>query len=275
MFQAILVAIVKILDYLDCRSTLVSMVITGDFGNTLEQIGLKEKEAEVYLALLSLESSTAYQIAQHCDVKKPTVYVILEELRQKGLVLKIPHAKKALYAARDIGEFLEEQKRKLRAVEAIVPQLQALGGATGPSVYFFTGLRGRSEAREFKFDAMRGKTFYSFYGSLMGGNPEIMKLYSTWDKRAVANDMSFKLIMPEDAKNSYYKTVTDLAEAEPESVQVRYLKDYLYPPNISVEVAEDFVRIDDEKNLQVTIIDDKSTADAFRSIFQIVWEKGV
>ena len=35
------------------------------------------------------------------------------------------------------------------------------------------------------------------------------------------------------------------------------------------------MRIDDEKNLQVTIIDDKSTADAFRSIFQIVWEKGV
>ena len=267
--------IVKILDYFYRTSTLVSMALTGDFGKTLQQIGLKEKEAAVYLALLSLESSTAYQIAQHCDVKKPTVYVILEELLQKGLVLKIPHAKKALYAARDIGEFLEEQKRKLRAVEAIVPQLQALGGATGPSVYFFTGLRGIAEALEFKFDSMRGKTFHSFYGSLMGGNPEVMKIYNAWDKRAVASDMSFELIMSEDAKNNYYKTVADLAKADPESVQVRYLKDYLYPPNISVEVAENFVRIDDEKNLQVTIIDDKCTADAFRSIFRIVWEKGV
>src|SRR3989344_4170984 len=253
--------IVKILDYFYRTSTLVSMALTGDFGKTLQQIGLKEKEAAVYLALLSLESSTAYQIAQHCDVKKPTVYVILEELLQKGLVLKIPHAKKALYAARDIGEFLEKQKRKLRAVEAIEPQLQALGGATGPSVYFFTGLRGIAEALEFKFDSMRGKTVHSFYGSLIGGNPEVMKIYNVWDKRAVANDMSFKLIMPEDAKNSYYKTVTDLAEADPESVHVRYLKDYLYPPNISVEIAEDFVRIDDEKNTQVTIIADKSTAD--------------
>src|SRR3989344_387610 len=232
MFQAILVAIVKILDYLDCRSTLVSMVITGDFGNTLEQIGLKEKEAEVYLALLSLESSTAYQIAQHCDVKKPTVYVILEELRQKGLVLKIPHAKKALYAARDIGEFLDEQRRKLRAVEAIVPQLHALGGPARPNVYFFTGLRGCAEALEFKFDAMRGKTFHSFYGSLMGGNPEIMKLYTAWDKRALANEMSFELIMSDDAKNKYYKDIADLAVAEPEAIQVRYLKNYLYQPNI-------------------------------------------
>ena len=251
------------------------MAVNAGLAQTLQQIGLKEKEAGVYLALLSLESITAYQVAQHCEVKKPTVYVILEELRQKGLVLKVPHAKKALYAARDIGEFLEEQKRKLRAVEAIMPQLQALGGASGPNVYFFTGLRGCAEALEFKFDAMRGKTFHSFYGSLMGGNPEIMKLYTAWDKRAIASDMSFELIMPEDAKNKYYKDIADLAVAEPEAIRIQYLKNYLYPPNISVEIAEDFVRIDDERNLQVTIVDDKSAADAFRSIFQIVWEKGV
>ena len=250
------------------------MATDQSLAQTLEQIGLKAKEAEVYLALLSLESSTAYQIAQHCEVKKPTVYVILEDLRQKGLVLKVPHAKKALFAARDISEYLHEQRRKLNAVETIVPQLQALGGAGRPNVYFFTGLRGCAEALEFKFSAMRGKTFHSFYGSLMGGNPDIMKLYSVWDKRALVNDMSFKLIMAEEAKNKYYKDIAELAEAEPESVKIQYLKNYLYPSNISVEIAEDFVRIDDATNLQVTIIDDKSTADAFRSIFDIVWEKG-
>src|SRR5262249_51099781 len=93
---------------------------------TLEQVGLKPKEAEVYLALLGLESSTAYEIAQHCLVKKATVYAILEDLRQKGLVLKIPHAKKALFAARDINEFLEEQRGKIRAVEAVVPRLLSM-----------------------------------------------------------------------------------------------------------------------------------------------------
>lgn len=251
------------------------MATNAALAQTLEQIGLKEKEAQVYLALLALESSTAYQIAQHCAVKKPTVYVILEDLRQKGLVLKIPHAKKALFAARDIGEYLHEQRRKLLAVEHIVPQLQALGGSGRPNVYFFTGLRGCAEALEFKFDTMRGKTFHSFYGSLMGGNPEVMKLYGAWDKRAMANDVSFKLIMPEEARNKYYKDIAELAETEPEAVHIQYLKNYLYPPNISVEVAENFVRIDDEKNLQTTIIDDKNTADAFRSIFTIVWEKGV
>ena len=62
--------------------------------DTLSHIGLSEKEVHVYVALAELESGTAYQIALACDVKKPTVYVILEDLRKKGLVLKIPHAKK-------------------------------------------------------------------------------------------------------------------------------------------------------------------------------------
>ena len=97
------------------------MTVNAGLAQTLQQIGLEEKEAEVYLALLSLESSTAYQIAQHCEVKKPTVYVILEELRQKGLVLKVPHAKKALFAARNITEYLHEQRQKIKAVETIVP----------------------------------------------------------------------------------------------------------------------------------------------------------
>lgn len=251
------------------------MSVGAHLAQTLAQIGLKEKEVGVYLALLSLGSSTAYHIAQHCEVKKPTVYVILDDLRKKGLVLKIPHAKKALFAARDITEYLEEQRRKMRAVENIVPQLLALGGPARPNVYFFSGLRGIAEALEFKFDAMRGKTFHSFYGSLMGGNPDVMRAYNAWDKRAIASNLSFKLIMPEEARNKYYTDIANLAETAPESVQVKYLKNYLYPPNISVEIAEDFVRIDDERNLQVTIIDDKNTADAFRQIFQIVWEKGV
>src|SRR3989344_2419730 len=162
---------------------------------TLEQIGLKEKEAQVYLTLLALESSTAYRIAEHCQVKKPTVYIILEDLRQKGLVFKIPHAKKALFAARDISEYLAEQRGKLNAVETIIPRLMSLGGSSRPNVYFFNGLRGMREALKYKFEQMRGKTFYSFYGNLESSDPGMLRLYQEWDPQAVAAGMRFKIIM--------------------------------------------------------------------------------
>lgn len=250
------------------------MAAESAFISPLTQIGLKVKEAEVYLALLELETATAYQIAQRCDVKKPTVYVILEEMRTKGLVLKVPHAKKALFAARDIDEYLREQENKLKSVRQILPKLHALGAKDKPGVYFFSGLRGLEQAINYKFEEMRGKKFCAFYGNQADTSAEVLHLYQVWDRKAVNADVSFDIIM---AKNVTEQRNTDIIELsqENENVTIKFLTDYHYPPNQSIEIADDFVRIIDEKNLQATVIQNIQTAEAMRQFFRIIWEKGV
>ena len=54
--------------------------------DSLKKIGLSENEAKVYLATLELGSSTAQQIAQKAELKRPTTYVQLETLMKRGLV---------------------------------------------------------------------------------------------------------------------------------------------------------------------------------------------
>src|SRR3989344_3477902 len=241
--------------------------------STLQQVGLAEKEAAVYLALLSIETATAYQIAQHCDVKKPTVYVILEDLRKKGLVLKVPHAKKALFAARNISEYLQEQENKIKAVREIVPKLYALGNANRSGVYFFNGLRGIQQAIDYKFDSMRGKTFYSFYSTAVADNKEVMRLYAMWDRKALKSGISFRVVVPRE-KGRYYRELSELAR-EYERIEIRTLSEHGFPPTTSIEIANDFVRIIDEEKEEATIIDNVQVANAMRQIFEIVWEKGV
>ncbi len=248
---------------------------TTGLAQTLEHIGLSEKEARVYLALLSLESATAYRIAEHCDVKKPTVYVILEDLRKKGLVLKIPHAKKGLFSARDIGEYLHEQESRLKAVRLMLPKLHALGSQNKPGVFFFTGLQGVAQAIDYKFDGMRGKTFRSFYGTMASAREDVIKLLDTWDRKSVESDISFNIVMARLDSDEHQKNLIALAKQEYESIKIRFKEQFVYPPNIHFEIAEDFVRIVDVANLNATIIDDKPTADALRQIFKIVWEKGI
>jgi sugar-specific transcriptional regulator TrmB len=245
-----------------------------DLLNNLEQIGLTDKQARVYLALLALESSTAYEIAQHCEVKKPTVYVILEELRQKGLVLKIPHAKKALFAARDISEYLAEQRGKLNAVQSMLPRLMALGSADKPRVYYFSGMRGFTEAMSYKLDSMQGKTYYSYYGNSEGSDARVVSLFKRWTPDAVANNISFRIIMPEaQVLTPQYPELQGFADKK-DHVEIKYLSEYTQQNNLSIEIAETFVRIDDSKAVTATIIDDPATAQALRSIFDIVWHKG-
>ena len=245
----------------------------SDLIHTLGNIGLSEKEAAVYLALLSLETATAYQIAEHCEVKKPTVYVILEDLRKKGLVLKVPHAKKALFVAQDIIEYLSAQESRLKAARAIVPKLHVLGSRPKESVYFFNGLRGMAQALEYKFKEMRGKSFHSFYGNLAGVSKDVVELYNRWDEKYIAADISSRIIMPEKNKEAQ-KELISLARERPDQVQIRFLEQYLYPSNMFFETGVDFLRIMDAKNVTATIIDGESAAEAMRQIFRIVWQKG-
>jgi DNA-binding MarR family transcriptional regulator len=250
------------------------MDTTEDLARSLEQIGLTDKEAKVYLALLSLESSTAYEIAQHCEVKKPTVYVILEDLRQKGLVLKVPHPKKALFAAKDLSEYLAEQRGKLNAVQSMIPRLLGLGSVNKPKVYFYNGLRGMADALDYRFDSMRGKTYHSFYGNLVESDPRVIALYDRWDNEAVDAGMSFDVIMPKSGLTLWQTGLKKLHDANAQQIRIKFLEEYSHPSNISIEIAEDFVRIDDAKFLTSTIIDDRATAEAMRQIFNIVWQKG-
>lgn len=273
IYNGIYDLVVRNIDYLS------QFCYTGKMENVeilrrLERAGFTEKEAQVYLALVLIGGGTAYQIAQKCEVKKPTAYVVLEELRKKGLVLKVPHAKKALFTPRDITEYLDDQEDRIMAARSVVSELKTLESHQRPNVFFFNGLRGIKEAIEYKFDIMRGKKFYGFYSNLADASDSLLRLYQAWDRDAVANDISFDIIMAKKGSGRYYKDIINLSKAN-KNVRIRFLNDYDYPQNQTIDMCDDFVRIVDEKKLHATIIDDKNTAAAFYQIFKVAWGKDV
>ena len=59
-----------------------------DLTKDLSQLGLTQNQAKVYLACLQLGVDTVWHIAKFANLKRPTVYLILDDLGQKGLVSK-------------------------------------------------------------------------------------------------------------------------------------------------------------------------------------------
>lgn len=55
----------------------------------LLDLGLTEKEAQVYIALLSLGTATATELSNISDVKRTTIYQAMEGLMQKGLAQEL------------------------------------------------------------------------------------------------------------------------------------------------------------------------------------------
>lgn len=83
----------------------------------LEELGLTPKEAEVYLALLGMESATIFEIKNRAKVSRMSIYEILHKLLDKGLISFTTRDGKKQYQAANperLTDILKEKETKLR-----------------------------------------------------------------------------------------------------------------------------------------------------------------
>jgi len=92
---------------------------------TLVDIGLPENEAKVYLAILSLGETTALQIARVADIKRTTVYHIIEALKQKGFISIEMKGLKSVFIAEDPERLSRILESKTKVFAGILPDLSA------------------------------------------------------------------------------------------------------------------------------------------------------
>ena len=83
-------------------------------------------------------------MAVKSGLKRPTTYVILEELIKKGLVVQVPREKKQLYIARPPEEAFAVAQERLDLAKQKLPELLALtkGKATKVNTIYFEGANG-------------------------------------------------------------------------------------------------------------------------------------
>jgi sugar-specific transcriptional regulator TrmB len=142
----------------------------------LQDIGLAEKEAKVYLAALEIGRATADQLAKQAKIVRPTTYVQLESLMKKGLMSTYQEGKKTYFAPESpelLRRLLLKQKDDLTAKErdltSLLPDLlrQFEGAGERPVVRFFPGKEGITAVREELLKTKDKNTYVLFsYGQL-------------------------------------------------------------------------------------------------------------
>ncbi len=92
----------------------------------LRQIGLNEKECNVYLALIELGDSLVSEIANKTKINRSLLYTILSELSNRGIVNYILKNNIRYYRTAEPHKILSMLKEKEKTFESILPQLLAL-----------------------------------------------------------------------------------------------------------------------------------------------------
>ena len=113
----------------------------------LQQFGLSEKEAKVYMALLELGESSIGQITQKSGVKRTTVYDVIEDLKASSLVGMVKKGKKTLYFAEDPRSLEEKLEEKKASLKRMLPELLSIANFLDnkPRIRFYEGKEGIKE----------------------------------------------------------------------------------------------------------------------------------
>jgi HTH-type transcriptional regulator, sugar sensing transcriptional regulator len=139
----------------------------------VEELGLSQKEARVYVANLMLGPSTVQRIADFSGIKRVTTYVILESLTNLGLASQSTKGKKTYFVAEEpsnLRRLLDKKEQALseqkQSFEEILPQLQSLKTlpSDSPGVKFYDGPEGIKSIMASFLEAHRDDSDKMLYG---------------------------------------------------------------------------------------------------------------
>ena len=240
-----------------------------EYVEQLINLGLNEKEAKVYLALLSMEKDTAYSIAIKSGLKKPTTYVILEDLVKKGFVLKIPQKKKSLYFAKPPQECVAIFQQRVNEVKEILPELLAIQKKDGEkvNVSYFDGPEGVKEVYK---DTLKHEGEFVAFGSENMVNVLGNEWMDNFIKERVKRKISVRAIVPQT--EYYEKNLSEKNEEQLREMKITDAKEF--PFSIEIDVyGKSKVSLISAKESMAAIIDSTEVHKTMKSIFELLWKK--
>ncbi len=239
---------------------------------TLQNLGLSEKEVLIYLALLQLGTATPYQIAKKAGLKRPTAYVLAEELVEKGLIVHIPGEEKKKYIARNPEVFVENWERRVHQAKRILPELQSFqkNSAKKASIMYFEGMEGLRQAYQYREKELHDKEIVGFFASNEDASPEVHEYFMEWNEYKEKHGTRVRgLTVDSPDLMPYGKFINEGMK----SISVKFLPKNLYDSKVSIESCDGkFVRIFLFESVETLIIESPKFATAVKEIFELTWK---
>ncbi len=241
-----------------------------DINESLSILGLNEKQSAVYIALLQLGRGSAYSIADKAAIKRPTAYVILDELIDKGLVSRVPRARKQLYIAISPEQAFALAEEKLTIAKKKLPELLAMtkGADTKANVLYFEGIKGMKQVMDYKRDENTSKELVGFYATSHDIPKELTNYFDEWNAKNKKKGIKIRGIVPD------HESLAGFRGSDKEFGRTMKVIPYTeFSSQVAIDTFENIVRIQDYKNLQGIAIENEAIAKTMREIFEMVWSR--
>lgn len=235
----------------------------------LKNAGLNESEARVYLAALELGETNISRIAKKSGTKRTTTYLVIDALKEKGLINFYKKRNKAVFVAEDPRKLGEKMEERQHAIRRIMPELLSYANLTDkkPVIRFFEGKEGLKDL---------------FKDILKYPNSEVLEWYSEsyvhdfseeffsgyYTPRRVNNKIWVRAILP---NNEIIRKL--VVRNEKELRQTKLLDPEKYKIKIEINIyGGNKVSVIAFKEEIGLVIESKIIYESLKNIFELMWE---
>lgn len=239
----------------------------------LENLGLSDKEAKVYVANLFLGPAAVQKIAEQAGINRATTYVILDQLVELGLVSQATESKKTLFVAQDpeeLDRLFERQEKEISRrrdeLKKILPELknsERVKRPSAPVVRFYHGLEGIQTINSYiRRKSRAGVTIYGLMN-----NDEVRKVFPEHIKQNPEQRLKKKL-----SSKVLYSSASD--DFKSDSKLLRQTIKLDHPVQADITLYEDrasLLTYHGQESVGV-LIESKDIVGALRQLFEMAWE---
>ena len=244
----------------------------------LQNLGLSDKEARLYLASLQLGKSPVQEIAEQSGVNRGTAYNIIESLMKKGLMSSFEQGKKTFFTAESpdrLASLIKMQEEELKLKEKqftkFLPELRSMYGSADnkPKVKYFEGVEGLKALQE-EYLRVKSKKIDNivYFDSVFQVLPGLLQDYTP--RRIEKRIQSRFMYISKNGPDERFKAIDK--EKMRESKHISYEK---FPFHADITIFDDKVSLESysaKNKVLGVLIEDKEIADSIRTMFNYIWE---
>lgn len=249
----------------------------------LKKAGLKQKEAQIYAALLELGGAYPSKIAEYTKLNRSTVYKILEELSIKDIISELQKGKKLYYQIEKPERLVQFGKDQIRLAEnrlenakKVLPEIEGLFTLIPhkPKMRFYDGLDGVLKVYADHVDVEETYEMLA-YSNAAGYLKFIPKKHrEDYTKKKEKLKITTRGIVPDTEVDLNYNKMVYTKIDKKIWPKLRFIPSSMFPYNGEVTIyGKDKVSLINfrKKSYIGVIIEDQDIHDMMKMIFELAW----
>ncbi len=238
---------------------------------TLVSLGLSEREARVYFAVLELGRGTVTEISRRAGINRTTGYDILDRLASDNLVRVSGKEPKEEYVAEspeNILELLDDRAKRARenleTAKNFVPKLKSLHKVEDRAqVKFYEGVEGLKQVYE---DTLTSTETIRAYARLEDMYTAMGSYFPAYFKRRAAKGIFARAISPR-TPGALERHRVDAEEKR----ELAMVPEEIFNLTPEINIYDNKVMIASWRDKLGIIIESKEIAEGLKSIFELAW----